>query len=71
MTALPVDARRIGECVRFHAARDPDREAAVHGATRLGYRALDRAVTRWARSLLASGVARGDRVASLTPPSTE
>ena len=71
MTALPVEARRIGECVRFHAAREPDREAAVHGATRLGYRALDRAVTRWARSLLASGITRGDRVASLTPPSTE
>ena len=71
MTALPVDARRIGQCVSFHAAREPEREAAVHGATRLGYRDLDRAVTRWARALLTAGVTRGDRVASLTPPSTE
>ena len=71
MTALPVDARRIGECVSFHAAREPGREAAVHGATRLAYRDLDRIVARWARALLAAGVARGDRVASLTPPSTE
>lgn len=71
MTALPADARRIGQCVGFHAAREPDREAAVHGATRLRYRDLDRTVTRWARALLTAGVSRGDRVASLTPPSTE
>ena len=71
MTALPANARRIGQCVGFHAAREPDREAAVHGGTRLGYRALDELVARWARSLLSAGVARGDRVASLTPPSIE
>ena len=71
MTALPVNARRIGQCVGFHAAREPDREAAVHGGTRLGYRALDELAARWARALLSAGVARGDRVASLTPPSVE
>ena len=71
MIDLPVDARRIGECVSFHTAREPGREAAVHGRTRLAYRDLDRVVTRWAAALLAAGVARGDRVASLTPPSTE
>ena len=71
MIALPVDSRRIGECAGFHAAREPNREAAVHGATRLSYRALDDAVTRWAKALLAAGVTRDDRVASLTPPSTE
>ena len=71
MIALPVDARRIGECVSFHAAREPGREAAVHDRTRLAYRDLDRIVARWAGALLAAGVARGDRVASLTPPSTE
>ena len=71
MTNLPVNARRIGQCVAFHAAREPDREAAVHGGTRLGYRGLDELTARWAKSLLAAGVARGDRVASLTPPSIE
>ena len=71
MIALPVNARRIGQCVGFHAAREPDREAAVHGGTRLGYRALDELTARWARALLSAGVARGDRVASLTPPSIE
>ena len=71
MTNLPANARRIGQCVGFHAAREPDREAAVHGGTRLGYRGLDELTARWAKSLLAAGVARGDRVASLTPPSIE
>ena len=71
MTARPVDARRIGQCVGFHAAREPDCEAAVHGPTRLTYRDLDRTMARWAKALLAAGVSRGDRVASLTPPSTE
>ena len=70
-SALPVGARSIGQCVGFHAAREPDREAAVHGATRLSYRDLDHAVDRWARALFRAGVIRGDRVASLTPPSTE
>ena len=55
----------------FHAAREPDREAAVQGAVRLGYRDVRGAMTRWARALLAAGVTRGDRVASLTPPSVE
>ena len=71
MIALPVDARRIGQCVGFHAARDPNHEAVVHGTARLSYRDLERAVTRWARALLVAGVSRGDRVASLTPPSAE
>ncbi len=67
--ALPVDAARIGQCVSHHAAREPGREAAVHGATRLTYRDLDEAMARWARALLASGVGKGDRVAMLAPPS--
>ena len=71
MTNLPSNARRIGQCVGFHAAREPGREAAVHDGTRLDYRALDELTARWAKSLLSAGVARGDRVASLTPPSIE
>ena len=71
MTNLPSNARRIGQCVGFHAAREPDREAAVHDGTRIDYRALDELVARWAKALLSAGVTRGDRVASLTPPSIE
>ena len=71
VTSFPVNARRIGECAGFHAAREPDREAAVHGGTRLTWRRLDEETVRWARALLAAGVAKGDRVAMLTPPCTE
>ena len=39
--------------------------------TCLGYRALDELVAPWAKSLLSAGVARGNRVASLAPPSIE
>jgi len=71
MIPLPVDAVRIGQCVSHHAAREPDREAAVHGTNRLSYRELESSMTRWARALLAAGVGHGDRVAMLTPPSAE
>lgn len=63
------ETARIGQCVRWRAAREPEREAAVHGATRLTYRDLDEAMARWARALLAAGVGKGDRVAMLAPPS--
>lgn len=68
---LPVHAVRIGQCVSHHAAREPEREAAVHHDTRLTYGALETAMTRWARALLAAGVKHGDRVAMLTPPCSE
>ncbi|MBT5434655.1 MAG: AMP-binding protein, partial [Rhodospirillaceae bacterium] len=71
MIALPVDATRIGQCVGHHAAREPEREAAVHHDIRMSYRALDDAMAHWAKALLAAGVSHGDRVAMLTPPSTE
>ena len=71
MTALPVDACRIGQCVSFHAAREPGHEAAVHGARRLSYHDLDLAMAGWAKALLAAGVTRGERVAMLAPPSVE
>jgi len=68
---LPVDAVRIGQCVSHHAAREPEREAAVHDQMRLTYGQLDDAMARWAKALLAAGVGKGDRVAMLCPPSVE
>lgn len=68
---LPVHAVRIGQCVSHHAAREPGREAAVHLNKRLNYGDLETAMARWAKALLAAGVGHGDRVAMLTPPSTE
>lgn len=70
-TPLPVHAVRIGQCVSHHAAREPLREAAVHHDKRLTYGDLETAMTRWAKALLAAGVGHGDRVAMLTPPSSE
>ena len=46
VTSFPVNARRIGECAGFHAAREPDREAAVHGDTRLTWRRLEEETAR-------------------------
>lgn len=63
------DARRIHDLLAYHAGASADREAAVDGSLRLTYAALAARVDEIARALLASGVARGDRVAMLGPPS--
>ncbi|MFC5745680.1 FadD3 family acyl-CoA ligase [Actinomadura rugatobispora] len=49
------------------AHRLGDAEAIVDGDVRIGYAALDAAVTAAARSFLASGLNRGDRVAVWSP----
>ncbi|WP_252259862.1 class I adenylate-forming enzyme family protein [Erythrobacter aurantius] len=54
--------------VRWWAAHDGAREAAVLGGTRWSYATLEREVTSLACAMLAAGVARGDRVATLAPP---
>jgi acyl-CoA synthetase (AMP-forming)/AMP-acid ligase II len=64
--ALPVE--RISDFVRLHASERPDAEALVLGAYRLTYRELHARVEDMARSLLAHGVGRGDRVATLATP---
>ncbi len=70
-SVVPQDARRIGECVSFHAAARPGSEAAVHGARRLSYRDLEASVRRWAKAFMAHGVEKGDRIAMLAPGSIE
>lgn len=62
---------RITDYVHHHAARFPDREAVVADDRRWTYADLERNVERWARSLIASGIAPGDRVAMLGIPSPE
>ena len=59
---------RITDYVGRWARTAPDREAAVLGDLRLTYAELERRVDRLARALLAAGVKRGDRVATLCTP---
>ena len=66
MTAPPV-ARTLGALVDEMAARQPQAEAVVFRDQRLTYAELRARVDELARALLASGIARGDRVAVLMP----
>lgn len=59
---------RITDYVGYHAARQPDVEALVLGEARINYAELERRVDAVARALLASGIGRGDRVATLCTP---
>jgi acyl-CoA synthetase (AMP-forming)/AMP-acid ligase II len=64
----PDDLPTLDAHVRWWAAHDGGREAAVLGTARWSYARLDRAVASLARALLAAGVAKCDRVATLAPP---
>jgi long-chain acyl-CoA synthetase len=55
----------IGDFLRRAAQRDPARAALVDGDTRLRYGELDARVSAAARALLAAGLRRGERVATL------
>ncbi|WP_129774511.1 class I adenylate-forming enzyme family protein [Peristeroidobacter soli] len=59
---------RISDYVSWHAARDPHAVALVHGEHRISYRSLEQRVDRLAAALLAAGVRKGDRVATLSTP---
>ena len=60
--------RLISDYPRHWATAAPDREAVVFEGTRWGYRELADRVDACAKGLLAAGVGRGDRVATLSPP---
>ena len=55
----------IGYQLTIQAARRPDATAVVFGGRRLTYAALNERACRLANALIAHGVGRGDRVASL------
>ena len=61
----------IPDTLRTTAARCPDREALVFGATRRSYRELYREVERTAAALAARGISPGDRVLLMSPNSDE
>ena len=62
---------RISDFARHHADRKPDAEAMVMDDRRWTYRQLADDVDAIARALIASGVRKGDRVATLSPPHPE
>jgi acyl-CoA synthetase (AMP-forming)/AMP-acid ligase II len=67
MNALPLYPR-ISDYVDHYAARTPDAEALIVDGQATTYAALKLKVDALARGLLAAGVAKGDRVATLQSP---
>src|SRR6266545_3608708 len=64
-------ASLLPRLVTDSAQRDPERPAVVMDGRRLSYAELESASSRFARSLAAHGVRRGDRVALWLPRSIE
>jgi acyl-CoA synthetase (AMP-forming)/AMP-acid ligase II len=62
---------RIHDLLASHAAAIPANEAAVDGELRLDYAELARGVDLIAKALIAYGIAPGDRVATMAPPSLD
>jgi len=67
----PTGIRRISDFLDWHAERTPHAEAVVLGELRLSYAELKVRVDSLALALLAAGVRKGDRVATLATPHPE
>lgn len=67
----PDAIRRVSDWVSLHAAHTPHAEAAVLDDVRVSYAELHDRVEATARALLAAGVSKGDRVATLSTPRPE
>jgi acyl-CoA synthetase (AMP-forming)/AMP-acid ligase II len=68
---LPPLLPRVSDYVSWFAERTPDAEAMVLEANRTSYRELAMQVDELAKALIAAGVRKGDRVATLAAPSPE
>ena len=66
-----MSVQRISDFVEWFASHTPDAEAAVLNDDRITYAMLRARVDAVARALLAAGVRKGDRVATLSPPSPD
>lgn len=65
------DAARISDYVDHWARENASAIAAVQDETKISYATLRRQVDELAEALAAAGVTKGDRVASLVPPSLD
>lgn len=68
MSDAPPSLPRVSDYVHWHAERTPDAVALALGGQRTTYLALHLQVERLARALLAAGIRKGDRVATLQTP---
>lgn len=62
---------RISDYAAYWAGRAPNAEAAVLNGQRMNYATLAREIDRLAKALIAAGVEKGDRVATLSTPHPE
>jgi acyl-CoA synthetase (AMP-forming)/AMP-acid ligase II len=62
---------RVSDYVTWFATHTPQAEALILDDIRITYADLDRRVDALAKALIAAGVVRGERVATLAPPSPD
>lgn len=71
MAELLESVERLDELISHWAEQTPDACACVSGDIRLSYAELRHEIDTLARALVASGIRKGDRVATLAPPSAD
>ena len=62
---------RISDCVARYARQTPEAEAVVFASIRWSYAELEHRIEELAKALLAAGIRKGDRVATLQTPRPE
>jgi acyl-CoA synthetase (AMP-forming)/AMP-acid ligase II len=70
MVAVPT-LKLIADYVDYYAETAPQSDAAVIDGRAVSYPALKASVDRCVRALMANGVQRGDRIATLSPPTPD
>ena len=68
---MPKVKKLISDYVTYFADQTPKADAVVFGDERLSYLELNQQVDHYAKALIALGIQKGDRVATLTTPSSD
>ena len=68
---MPEVKTLLSDYLVHFAKQTSDVEALVFGDERLSYAELNQRVTRYAKALMAAGIVKGDRVATLSTPSSD